>query len=88
MAFNILEDPSANIFRQLPPEVFKTIREGMIRCILATDMARHNEILNQFKEIPPGGFDPENRAHVNLASFVHRSPSSSLFILVILVGAN
>lgn len=43
------------------------IREGIIRCILATDMARHNEILTQFKEVTPI-FDYSNRAHINLVS--------------------
>jgi len=44
---------------------FSNIREGIIRCILATDMARHNEILTQFMEITPV-FDYSNRAHINL----------------------
>lgn len=67
MAFNILADPSANIFKTFSADVYKTVREGIIRCILATDMARHNEILNQFNEIVPE-FDYNNRAHVNLVS--------------------
>lgn len=46
-------------------DYFSQIREGIIRCILATDMARHNEILTQFKEITPT-FDYTNRAHINL----------------------
>lgn len=49
----------------MPPEDFKKVREGMIRCILATDMARHNEILSDFREIMPE-FSYENRAHVNV----------------------
>lgn len=53
------------------------IREGIIRCILATDMARHNEILTQFQEISPN-FDYSNNAHINLVrgklnSFPHKS---------------
>lgn len=44
---------------------YSQIREGIIRCILATDMARHNEILTQFKEVTPI-FDYSNRAHINL----------------------
>lgn len=31
----------------------------------ATDMARHNEIVNQFREIVPY-FDRNNKMHVNL----------------------
>ena len=67
VAFNILEDPTANIFRLMDRDTFKSVREGMIRCILATDMARHNEIVNQFGQIIPV-FDYDNRAHVNLVS--------------------
>jgi hypothetical protein len=47
--------------------MFRQVREGVIRCILATDMARHNEILAQFKEITPE-FDFSNKAHTNLVS--------------------
>ena len=67
VAFNILEDSTANLFRSFPADVYKSVREGMIRCILATDMARHNEILNQFNQIAPE-FDYDNRAHINLVS--------------------
>ncbi|XP_057365554.1 high affinity cGMP-specific 3',5'-cyclic phosphodiesterase 9A-like [Daphnia carinata] len=69
VAFNILEDPTANLFRSFPPDVYKSVREGIIRCILATDMARHNEILNQFNQIAPE-FDYNNRAHINLLCMV------------------
>lgn len=51
--------------RNLPAEDYKKVREGMIRCILATDMARHNEILSDFREIIPD-FSFENRAHINV----------------------
>jgi high affinity cGMP-specific 3',5'-cyclic phosphodiesterase 9 len=67
VAFNILEDSTANIFRSFTADVYKSVREGIIRCILATDMARHNEILNQFNQIAPI-FDYDNRAHINLVS--------------------
>ncbi|CAG7831745.1 unnamed protein product, partial [Allacma fusca] len=69
IAFRILEDPECNIFRNLPTSTFRKIREGIIRCILATDMARHNEIVNQFREIVPY-FDSTNKAHINLLSMV------------------
>lgn len=65
VAFNILEDPSANLFASFSTEMYKSVREGIIRCILATDMARHNEILNQFNQIVPD-FDYDNRDHINL----------------------
>lgn len=48
---------------------YREIREGIIRCILATDMARHNEILTQFREIIPV-FDYNNASHKNLVSFL------------------
>ncbi|XP_072174794.1 high affinity cGMP-specific 3',5'-cyclic phosphodiesterase 9A-like [Diadema setosum] len=62
VAFKILEKPHCNIFKNLSPEMFKQVREGIIRCILATDMAKHNEILNCFKDLLPV-FDFSNKAH-------------------------
>lgn len=50
----------------------------MHRCILATDMARHNEILQQFKEITPE-FDYNNKAHVNLVIILIFSLVKDLF---------
>lgn len=64
VAFRILENEDCNIFKSFSSDMFKQVREGMIRCILATDMARHNEILAQFKDITPI-FDYTNKAHVN-----------------------
>ncbi|XP_071552829.1 uncharacterized protein Pde9 isoform X2 [Panulirus ornatus] len=69
VAFTVLERKECNIFRNVSPEDYRKIREGMIRCILATDMARHNEILSDFREVIPE-FDFENRAHINLLSMV------------------
>lgn len=69
VAFRILENEDCNIFKSFSSEAFKQVREGMIRCILATDMARHNEILQNFKEITPE-FDFTDKAHVNLVSIL------------------
>ncbi|PSN51247.1 High affinity cGMP-specific 3' [Blattella germanica] len=69
VAFRVLELPDCNILGSLPPETFRAVREGVIRCILATDMARHNEILAQFKEITPE-FDFSNKAHTNLLTMI------------------
>ncbi|XP_049769381.1 high affinity cGMP-specific 3',5'-cyclic phosphodiesterase 9A [Schistocerca cancellata] len=69
VAFRILERPDCNILRSLDAEAYRRAREGIIRCILATDMARHNEILDQFREITPR-FDFKDRAHVNLLCMV------------------
>ncbi|XP_073973492.1 phosphodiesterase 9 isoform X2 [Rhodnius prolixus] len=70
IAFRILELQECNIFKHMDFESFKIIREGIIRCILATDMARHNEILAQFKEALSQGFDYSDKTHVNLLCMV------------------
>lgn len=49
--------------------ICRKVREGIIRCILATDMARHNEILTQFQEAVPN-FDYDNNAHTNLLCMI------------------
>ncbi|XP_077866472.1 high affinity cGMP-specific 3',5'-cyclic phosphodiesterase 9A-like [Saccoglossus kowalevskii] len=59
-AFEVLEKPELNIFNNVSPSEYKRIRESMIRCILATDMAKHNEILNKFKGLVDG-FDFTNK---------------------------
>uniref|UniRef100_A0A8C5WQX1 Phosphodiesterase n=1 Tax=Laticauda laticaudata TaxID=8630 RepID=A0A8C5WQX1_LATLA len=50
VAFQILAQPECNILSNLDKEQFKRIRQGIITLILATDMARHAEILDSFKE--------------------------------------
>lgn len=62
MAFSILSKPECNILKNVTSEQYKQIRSGMIKCILATDMARHNEILNKFRAIQPS-FDFSNKDH-------------------------
>ncbi|KAM9802504.1 high affinity cGMP-specific 3',5'-cyclic phosphodiesterase 9A isoform 3-T3 [Syngnathus typhle] len=62
VAFDILEKTESNIFRNLPLDQYKRIRESIIKCILATDMTRHNEILNKFKSIL-APFDFDNKDH-------------------------
>ncbi|CAH2013296.1 unnamed protein product [Acanthoscelides obtectus] len=69
VAFRILENEDCNIFKSFSSEEFKVVREGMIRSILATDMARHNEILTNFKEILPN-FNYDDKGHVNLLCMV------------------
>ncbi|XP_049341003.1 high affinity cGMP-specific 3',5'-cyclic phosphodiesterase 9A isoform X2 [Astyanax mexicanus] len=62
VAFEILEKNESNIFRNLTTEQYKRIREGIIKCILATDMSRHTDILNKFKAIL-STFDFDNKDH-------------------------
>lgn len=65
VAFRVLEAPECNILASLDNPTYRIVREGIIRCILATDMARHNEILGQFIDITPE-FDYTSKAHINL----------------------
>ncbi|XP_051154086.1 uncharacterized protein LOC127277220 isoform X1 [Leptopilina boulardi] len=69
VAFRVLEALECNILASLDPTTYRTVREGIIRCILATDMARHNEILGQFTDVIPE-FDYTNKAHINLLSMI------------------
>ncbi|XP_070183681.1 high affinity cGMP-specific 3',5'-cyclic phosphodiesterase 9A-like [Littorina saxatilis] len=62
VAFEILESKETNIFAQIPKDQFRKLREGMIRCILSTDMAKHNEILHTFKSVVPH-FDFSDKEH-------------------------
>ncbi|CAL8309089.1 unnamed protein product [Merluccius merluccius] len=62
IAFAILAKPECNILKSLTCNQYKHIRAGMIKCILATDMARHNEILNKFKVTLPV-FDFKTKDH-------------------------
>ena len=43
--------PETNIFANVDKEEFKEIRQGIIDLILATDMARHGEIVQHFKSV-------------------------------------
>lgn len=65
VAFEILQKSHCNILRNVSKEDYKRIREGMIRCILATDMAKHNEILNNFKSVMKN-FDFKSQEHKSL----------------------
>ena len=49
LAFTTLNDPVYNIFENLTPAQFTTIRKLIIRCILATDLSRHMELFNKFQ---------------------------------------
>uniref|UniRef100_A0AAX7TW48 Phosphodiesterase n=1 Tax=Astatotilapia calliptera TaxID=8154 RepID=A0AAX7TW48_ASTCA len=63
VAFQILSLPECNIFANVDPEAFKQIRKAIIALILATDMARHGEILEAFKQ-KVDNFDFTNEEHV------------------------
>ncbi|XP_015275225.1 PREDICTED: high affinity cGMP-specific 3',5'-cyclic phosphodiesterase 9A [Gekko japonicus] len=69
VAFQILAQPECNIFSNIEQEPFKRIRQGIITLILATDMARHAEILDSFKAILDN-FDYSNEEHVTRLKMV------------------
>uniref|UniRef100_A0A2K5P9U6 Phosphodiesterase n=1 Tax=Cebus imitator TaxID=2715852 RepID=A0A2K5P9U6_CEBIM len=69
VAFQILAQPECNIFSSVPPDGFKQIRQGMITLILATDMARHAEIMDSFKE-KMENFDYSNEEHMTLLKMI------------------
>ncbi|XP_038668954.1 high affinity cGMP-specific 3',5'-cyclic phosphodiesterase 9A-like [Scyliorhinus canicula] len=63
VAFQILSDPESNIFGNTDTELFRQIQEGMIELILATDMAIHGEIMQEFTQCVDN-FDYENKDHL------------------------
>ncbi|KAM8904992.1 high affinity cGMP-specific 3',5'-cyclic phosphodiesterase 9A-like isoform 2-T2 [Spinachia spinachia] len=65
VAFAIMSKPQCDILRNLSSEQYERIRGGVIRCILATDMAKHNEILGRFRSIQ-AGFSFSNQEHKEL----------------------
>jgi len=56
-SFFLLSKEEYNIFENCNPEVYKEIRETIIRCVLATDFAKHFDLLNQFKSKASSGMD-------------------------------
>ncbi|XP_051564480.1 high affinity cGMP-specific 3',5'-cyclic phosphodiesterase 9A-like isoform X5 [Myxocyprinus asiaticus] len=69
VAFQIFSQPDCNIFANFDPEAFIQIRQGTITLILATDMARHGEILDSFK-LKVDNFDFANEEHVTCLKMV------------------
>ncbi|XP_062031121.1 high affinity cGMP-specific 3',5'-cyclic phosphodiesterase 9A [Lepus europaeus] len=69
VAFRILARPECNIFCNLPPDGYKQLRQGMITLILATDMARHAEIVDAFRE-KLEDFDYRNEEHTTLLKMI------------------
>uniref|UniRef100_A0A8D1MGS2 Phosphodiesterase n=1 Tax=Sus scrofa TaxID=9823 RepID=A0A8D1MGS2_PIG len=69
VAFQILAQPDCNIFANVSRDSFRQIRQGMITLILATDMARHAEIMDSFKE-KMEDFDYSNEEHLTLLKMI------------------
>lgn len=66
VAFQILEKPDQNIFAYVSKEDFKNIRKGIIDLILATDMSRHNELMERWKKILDQGMDYKLESHIEM----------------------
>nr|CAH8823245.1 unnamed protein product [Trichobilharzia regenti] len=63
VAFSILNHPELNIFANVSQDVFRRIRQGMTSLILATDMARHGEILETMRRHLEEGFSMNKKEH-------------------------
>lgn len=66
MLFAILQLESCNLFKKLDRQALGIVRKGIIRCIMATDMAKHGEHLQAYNKIIPNFTlqDGEHRAQV------------------------
>uniref|UniRef100_A0A8C4N4I9 High affinity cGMP-specific 3',5'-cyclic phosphodiesterase 9A n=1 Tax=Eptatretus burgeri TaxID=7764 RepID=A0A8C4N4I9_EPTBU len=69
VACKLLAQPHTNIFASLEPDVTQKLRRGMVSLILATDMARHGEILKGFNE-KTESFDFNNPEHTGILKMV------------------
>ncbi|CAF0709847.1 unnamed protein product [Brachionus calyciflorus] len=69
VAFQILSNPSCNIFFNAPEEKYKDIRTSMVKLILATDMAKHKEILEELKRYV-SNFDFKNKDHMEALKMI------------------
>lgn len=63
--FSILRCPEANILQNLTEPVYRHVRKNIIRCIMATDMAKHGDIVGEFKTLLDH-IDLENSEHKSL----------------------
>ncbi|EDV25625.1 High affinity cGMP-specific 3',5'-cyclic phosphodiesterase 9A [Trichoplax sp. H2] len=62
VCFKILNKPECNVFANTSESVYREIRKGIISLILATDMAKHGEITEQFRSTV-NDFDVNNEKH-------------------------
>ncbi|KAJ3035688.1 High affinity cAMP-specific and IBMX-insensitive 3',5'-cyclic phosphodiesterase 9A, partial [Rhizophlyctis rosea] len=58
--FTILKSPETNILSNLSDADYKEVRKKIIECVLATDMAKHGEILARFKGFAEQGWSFED----------------------------
>ncbi|ORY00083.1 HD-domain/PDEase-like protein [Basidiobolus meristosporus CBS 931.73] len=55
--------PEANILSNLPASVVAELRSIIIKCILATDMGKHMEVMANFNECVTSGWRWDDRSH-------------------------
>ena len=60
LAIEILDDPAKCIFGGLSPEDAVIAYKSLIDCVLATDMSRHKELMEQFDAMIVKGYDPQS----------------------------
>ncbi|XP_048776598.2 high affinity cGMP-specific 3',5'-cyclic phosphodiesterase 9A-like isoform X1 [Ostrea edulis] len=70
VAFKILSNPECNVFANVDKDTFKRIRAGITMLILATDMARHGEIMDNFKMKLEPEFDYKNKDSLDTLKMV------------------
>jgi cAMP-specific phosphodiesterase len=66
LAVEILQEPTSNMFESLDHEQAATAYRILIDAILATDMARHGDLLNSYSEVISEGYDTTNKDHRTL----------------------
>ncbi|KAK3596452.1 hypothetical protein CHS0354_015924 [Potamilus streckersoni] len=69
VAFQILSNPECNIFANIDKDTYKRVRAGITMLILATDMARHGEIMEGFKT-KVVKFDYKSKEHMDTLKMV------------------
>ncbi|ESO85441.1 hypothetical protein LOTGIDRAFT_183841 [Lottia gigantea] len=70
VATQILSNAECNIFSNVDKDRFKRIRSGITMLILATDMARHAEIMDSFKNNFNKGFEFRDKEHLDTLKMV------------------
>ncbi|KAG5509329.1 hypothetical protein GH5_06419 [Leishmania sp. Ghana 2012 LV757] len=66
LAIEILSDPAADVFEGLNGEDVAYAYRALIDCVLATDMAKHNDALSRFTEVANEGYEKDNESHRRL----------------------
>ncbi|KAG5483106.1 hypothetical protein LSCM4_07323 [Leishmania orientalis] len=61
LAIEILSDPAADVFEGLNGEDVAYAYRALIDCVLATDMARHGDLVKVFEEMVKGEYNIKNQ---------------------------